>query len=307
MHDLLYVTEEGTISGVRNRNSMERTLSQNEAKVVLDLEWRNQKTVTLAELREALGASEGYARKLAHGLVKKGWLERLRPGLFQLVPADRGREGIADTNPLAAGSVLISPYFYSFGTACTHYGFTEQVFSEVYLACQEDRRPESIRDKRYVFVQVPERRFFGFEEIAVLGHTVQMATPERALLDAIDRPRYAGGIGEVSRISQRAARKISWAVLPELTRKWGSSALVQRLGYFMDLHQADVPDDARANLLELVRPQSKIQLGSRHKWGTSGKLVRPWNVVENVPREVLISKEEKPRRRVAFGKKEQRK
>ncbi len=42
--------------------SMERTLSQNEAKVVLDLEWRNQKTVTLAELREALGASENYAR-----------------------------------------------------------------------------------------------------------------------------------------------------------------------------------------------------------------------------------------------------
>jgi hypothetical protein len=42
---------------------MERTLSQNEAKVVLDLEWRNQRTVTLAELREA--RRRGYARKLA--------------------------------------------------------------------------------------------------------------------------------------------------------------------------------------------------------------------------------------------------
>ena len=286
---------------------MERTLSQNEAKVVLDLEWRNQKTVTLAELREALGASEGYARKLAHGLVKKGWLERLRPGLFQLVPANRGREGVADTNPLAAGAVLVSPYFYSFGTACSHHGLTEQVFSDVYLACQEDRRPESIRGKRYVFVQVSEKRFFGFKEIAVLGQAVQMATAERALLDAIDRPRYAGGIGEVSRIAQRGARKISWEVLIDLARKWGSSALVQRLGYFMDLHQVDVPDDARAALLELVRPQSKIQLASRRKWGTSGKLVRPWNVVENVPRGVLIPKEEKPRRRVVFAKKEQSK
>jgi len=284
---------------------VERTLSQNEAKVVLDLEWRNQKTVTLAELREALGASEGYARKLAHGLVKKGWLERLRPGLFQLVPADRGREGVADTNPLAAGAVLISPYFYSFGTACTHYGLTEQIFSDVYLSCQDDRRPESIRGKRYVFVQVPRQRFFGFKEITVLGHAVQMATAERALLDAIDRPRYAGGIGEVSRIAQRGARKISWEVLLELARPWGSSALVQRLGYFMDLHEVDVPDTARAALLEIVRPQSKIQLGSRRKWGTSGKLVRPWNVVENVPRDVLISKEEKPRRRVVFAKKEQ--
>jgi predicted transcriptional regulator of viral defense system len=286
---------------------MERTLSQNESKVILDLEWRNQKTITLAELREALGASAGYARKLAHGLVKKGWLERLRPGLFQLVPATRGREGIADTNPLAAGAVLASPYFFSFGTACTHYGLTEQVFSEVYLACQQDRRPETIRDRRYVFVLVPERRFFGFEESTVLGHAVQMATLERALLDAIDRPRYAGGIGEVSRIAARAARRVSWEALIALASRWGSSALVQRLGYFLDLHQVDLADATRIALLELVRPQSKIQLGSRRRWGTSGKLARPWNVVENVPRRVLLSTEEKPRRRVFFARKDRSK
>jgi predicted transcriptional regulator of viral defense system len=296
--------EKKRLAEAATKNGMERTLSRNEAKVILDLEWRKQKTVTLAELRQALDASEGYARKLAHGLVKKGWLERLRPGLFQLVPAERGREGVADTNPLAAGAVLISPYFYSFGTACTHHGFTEQVFSEVYLACQHDRRPETIRGKRYVFVQLPQRRFFGFEEIAVLGCAVQMATPERALLDAIERPQYAGGIGEVSRIAQRAARTVSWEVLIELSRKWGSSALVQRLGYFMDLHQTKVSDDTRACLLELIRPQSKIQLGSRAKWGTRGKLVRPWNVVENIPRAVLMSKQEKPGRRVVFAKKE---
>ena len=121
-------------------NRLERTLSRTEAKVVLDLEWRNQKNITLVELRETLGASEGYTRKFAHGLVKKGWFERLRPGLFQLVPAARGREGVADTNPLAAGAALVSPYFYSFGTACTHHGLTEQVFSEVYLACQKQFR-----------------------------------------------------------------------------------------------------------------------------------------------------------------------
>jgi predicted transcriptional regulator of viral defense system len=219
------------------------------------------------------------------------------------VPADRGREGVADTNPLAAGAALVSPYFYSFGTACTHHGFTEQVFSEAYLACLVLRRPETIRDKRYVFVHVPEPRFFGFEEIPVLGHPVHMATPERALLDAIDRPRLAGAIGEVSRIALRAASKVSWDTLLGLARRWGSSALVQRLGYFMDLHDVVVPDDARAALLDLVRQQSKIQLGSRRKWGTSGKLVRPWNVVENVPRDVLISKDEKPRRRVIFAMK----
>lgn len=123
-----------------------------------------------------------------------------------------------------------------------------------------------------------------------------MATPERAVLDVIDRPRYAGGIGEVSRIVARATHKPSWDTLLELASTWGSSALVQRLGYFVDLHRVDLPDHVRTPLLGLVRPQSKIQLGSRRRWGTTGWLVRPWHVVENVPQEVLVSREEKPRR-----------
>ena len=52
--------------------TVERTLSQNEAKVVLDLEWRGQRTVTLADVRAALDATDEYARYVAHRLVKKG-------------------------------------------------------------------------------------------------------------------------------------------------------------------------------------------------------------------------------------------
>ena len=281
---------------------MERTLSTNEAKIILDLEWHGQKTVRLARIQEMLGSSQSYARYLAFRLVKKGWLERLRPGLFNLVPADRGREGAADTNPLAAGAVLVNPYFYSFGTACLHHGLTRQVFVEVYVACPDRRRPETIRGTRYVFVHVPEYRFFGFNETPVLGRQVCMATLERALLDAIDRPRYAGGIGEVSQIAAGAARKISWKALVDLARQWGSSALVQRLGFFFDLHEAEMPEEARSGLLELVRPRSKILLGSRSRWGTKGKLARPWNVVGNVPRGVLIAKVERPLRRVTFNR-----
>jgi len=281
---------------------MERTLSANEAKIILGLEWRGQKTVTLADLRKSLGASDGYARFVAHSLVKKGWLERLRPGLFQLIPAERGREGVADTNPLAAGAALITPYFFSFGTACTHHRLTEQVFAEVYLAVQQRRPPRMIRGKRYIFVYVSERRFFGFKEVSVLGVPVQMAVVERALLDAIDRPRYAGGIAEVSRIAEKSIANISWDLLLELVSNWGSSALAQRLGYLFDIHQAAMPPDVRRDLLKLIRPRSKIQFGSRRRWGTTGKLIRPWNVVENVPLELLILESAEPRRRIVFNR-----
>jgi predicted transcriptional regulator of viral defense system len=280
---------------------MDRSLSKNEAKVVLDLEWHDQKTVTLEDLRTALSASEAYARYMAHRLVRKGWLERLRPGLFQLIPAHRGREAVADTNPLLAGAALARPYFFSFGTACTHHGLTEQVFAEVYLACCERRRPEKIRGARYVFAYVGEQRFFGFEETSVLGAAVQMATPERALMDALDRPHYAAGVGEVSRMVARSLPKLAPDKLVEMLERWGESALAQRLGYLADLHGVECSPTLRAELDRLVRPGSKILLGPRRRWGTSGTLARRWNIIENVPRNILVETGLERRRRVTFN------
>lgn len=75
------------------------------------------------------------------------------------------------------------------------------------------------------------------------------------------------------------------------------------MGYFLDLHGVAAPEDARGALLGLVLPRSKIQLGSRREWGTSGRLARPWNVVENVPRDVLLVGEAQPHRRINLGPK----
>jgi predicted transcriptional regulator of viral defense system len=272
----------------------QRTLSKGEAKVILDLEWRDRKVVTSAELRSMLDGSASHAKFLAHRLVQKGWLERIRRGVFQLVPADRGPEGISDTNALAAGALLVSPYFYSFGTACTHHGFTEQVFTEAYVACRAAKRPATVRGTHFIFVRMSEERFFGFDDVEVLSERVKMATRERALLDAIDRPQLAGGLPEVSRIVTRATPGIAWRALLDHARRWNESALVQRLGYLLDLHEVPISGAVRKGLLALVSPTSNVHLGARAEWGVSGRLIQPWGIIENVPRERLV--EARPRR-----------
>lgn len=115
-----------------------------------------------------------------------------------------------------------------------------------------------------------------------------MASPERTLLDALDRPRYAGGIGEVSRIVAKAADSISWQTLLGLAKQWSESAVVQRLGYFLDLHGVALRPHVRKRLVALVAPGSKVQLGPRAEHGTGGRLVQPWGIIENVPRQQLL-------------------
>lgn len=159
-----------------------------------------------------------------------------------------------------------------------------------------------MRGTRYVFVSVRGDRFFGYSDVEVLGATVRIATAERALIDAVDRPRYAGGIGEVSRIVARGSSRVRWDVVLDDARRLGDSALAQRLGYLLDLNNVEVSRDTWAALGSLVRPGSKIHLGSRAKWGLHGRLARRWNVIENVPHDVLRARDDRPKRRVTFTK-----
>jgi predicted transcriptional regulator of viral defense system len=273
---------------------------------MLALEWKGQRKVTTAELKELLGASDGNARVVAHRLVKKGWLEPAKRGVFLVVPANRGPEGIADTNPLATGAELAPDCFYSYGTACSFHHLTEQMFMTVYLVSPKPQAPITARDTEYVFVAAAPERFFGFEIVDALGAKVRMADLERCLLDALSRPQLAGGLGEVSRIVRQAAPRLSWRRLFDYARRWNESALVQRLGYLLDIHQVTLNARTRSRLHALTRPANKIFFGPRERWGTAGKLVADWGIIENVPRDVLVEPGEEARRPLRIPPREPR-
>lgn len=266
---------------------MSRTLSSAESQVVLELQWLEKSSVTLDELQELTGRGRAHARYMAHRLVKKGWLERLRPGTYKLIPADRGVDGVPDTNPFRVEAALDFSHFFSFATAAHHHGLIDQLGAEYYLAAPRRSSTFELGGLRFRVVQVPEERFFGWEVAEVFGQEVPMATPERALLDSLDRPRYAGGLGEVSLMVRRAARRIDWARLFDFLERFESAALAQRLGYLLDLHGSHPPGGARRALLKRVRAGNKVCLGSRARWGTRGTLDPTWLVHVNVPEVVL--------------------
>ena len=91
----------------------------------------------------------------------------------------------------------------------------------------------------------------------MLGSSVLMATPERALLDALDRPRFAGGIREVARIVAKGAKRVSWERGLDLAGRWDESALVQRLGYLVDLHRIDLPRTSGRRFKGSSRPRAR--------------------------------------------------
>lgn len=290
-----------------------RTLSDLESKLIMELEWQEKKLVTLQDVIDILDCSYAHARKLAHQLERKRWLDRLEPGKYQFIPASRGSEAVPDMNPLLAGSVLIAPYYYSYATANHFYGFTPQVPATVYIATTKTKRPTEIRGVEYRFVSLKPSKFFGYRETEVYTAQVVMAEPEKAVVDSLDKMGYAGGIVEVARVVHSSLRqdfgeslvlwprdrglsraaqdttphRVDLEKLADYALRMESKALVQRLGYLLETLGDSLPPGLEDRLLSGIG-KSKTYLGPNSRWGTGGDYDPKWQVVVNVPAQQLM-------------------
>ncbi len=268
---------------------MIRTLSALESRLILRLEWDKKPTVTIQEAQAILGISYNHVRLVLHRLAQDKWLARIVPGTYELIPAERGEYAFPDTNPLFIGSTLASPYYFSYATAAFFHGLSTQASTIVYIATTHGKSQQRlVRDKAYRLVVQPEHKFFGEIEVDAYGSRVKMAGPEKTILDSLDHPKYAGGIPEVVAMLVQAKGRLNWKQLAEYASRFESRALVQRLGYLVDLLELSMPSAARKTLKAQVG-HGIAYLGQPRQWHTGGSYDAAWQVVDNVPRHELLA------------------
>lgn len=267
---------------------MSRTLSALESQLILRLEWEKQPVVTIEEAMAILDVSYDQARQLLSRLARRRWLAPIVPGKYELIPAERGEYAFADTNPLFIGSVLVSPYYFSYATAAFFHGLSTQAAATVYIATPVRREGLFVvRDKEYRLVRQPAHKFFGATEVDAYGSRVQMAEAEKAVLDCLDRPQYAGDIPEVAAMLWHGKGRLDWRRLANYALRFHTQSLVQRLGYLVDLLNLPMDGETRAWLLRGTG-KNTCYLGQPGRWGRGGEYHATWRVVDNVPRQELL-------------------
>lgn len=262
---------------------MTRSLSSQESKLILSLEWEKQPFLTTQHVKEILSVADDHARVILHRLVKKGWLAPVVPGIFELIPAERGEVAFVDSNSLALGSVLVNPYAFAYSTAAYFYGLTTQAPTTVYLQTNRGKTHTiTARGKSYRIVYVPISLFFGIDSVNAYGTTVKMTEPEKTVLDCIFRPVTAGDIPEIVAMLWQGKNKYNWQTLVDYALKFHSQSLVQRLGFLLDYLKIEIPIAERTRLLKNV-DKNFCYLGRPDKWGKGGKHNATWQVIENIP------------------------
>ena len=267
-----------------------RPLSKAEARLVSQLEFESAILIDLDTIQRLTGLDRNSARILATRLVKKGWLARVRRGVYQFVPAQMG--GYERQDWFMVLQAVRAPYHLSFLAAAYHYGLTPQRPTLAQIATPRLIRARYATPEHGIEqVIVAESQFFGMREETRDGLTITIAEPEKAVIDCLAAVKRCGGILEVARIVHRAARRLDVATLVDYAIRVGTKTLSQRLGYLLELAGVDV-DGSGLQRLQASLGRRRAYLASVSMYGRKGSFVPRWGLIDNVGRDRLVSEAE---------------
>lgn len=278
-------------SGLQRQREIPR-LSPDEAKLVAKWESENNTIIRPSDVQEALDCTPNYSYLLLHSLEIKQWIERVSQGLYQFIPLSYGYpDRVPPANSYVIGASLIEPYYFSYYTSNSHYGFTTQVPYTVFVATTKKKPDFEWLGSIFKFVTLSKHKFFGHMKENIFDTKVNMAEPEKSLVDSFDKPKYAGGVEQLAGIMWRGLPRVDKEKLVKYAVRMNSRSLIQRLGFIIsflvkeDLLKPLPPKLENMLLKHLGR--SVIYLDSKRS--KTGKLSKKWRIIINVPRSQLLS------------------
>ena len=237
-----------------------KNISKREYQIMEEIRSRGLTIFTPLQVRRFLHLSDHNTNRLLARMVNKDLIRRVENGKYIL-----SREA-DEKDVYELATHLISPCYLSLWSALHFHGMTEQVPSRVYVSTTRRKAHLMLQGREIVFVTIANQHFFGYERVG----TVVVSDREKTLLDCLRHMDKAGG---PSHIFGSIPDDLDLDRLLEYCRLMGTSSVVSRLGYMLDLkgivHRRD-------DLRSLVTSYSKLD---PHRGTTN--LDRYWKLYRN--------------------------
>lgn len=267
----------------RDYQNQGRPLPPTLSRIILTAEEENRQVLRVADFTKFYQTNDNNARAMIAQLVDKGWLIRLGRGCYQLQSAKTGLEPYPTGDKFVTAGQFAPDSFIAYGSAAEYHGLTTQVFQKVLLATARRRKEMSLPKLRIRFILIEPDNFVGFQK-TTKAPDVKVATIERTIIDAIDRPDLCGGISDLKEILKRARGKVSTQRILEYLPTYHSKSLIQRVGYLLESEGFDLKPAEKKRLLSWCQG-NKTYLFSRKQAGAT-KLhdySKYWQLVINAP------------------------
>ena len=259
-----------------------RSLSSNQARLVLSLLEDKKTTVDPSAVMQRLGVSRSYAKKLLHELTTKGWLHRHARARYRIVPPEWGPHRLPSLDVHAVALAHAPDGYVGLASAANLHGLTTQHRRVIFVLLARRKRDVEFDGTTIRFVTVKSRHMFGTEQRLVLGENIMVSDSEKTALDCLEYGVGAFDFAELTAIVVRVLRRGQGERLADYIHRFESGPLARRLGALATLAKVD----AAPALLDALRsfriPATPIFLDRSRPATTSDWIDRTWGVRVNV-------------------------
>lgn len=195
-------------------------------------------TISVSETAEILEMPNSSAAKLLSRWAKKGWLSRVRRGLYVSVPLESRTADLPLEDSWIVADKIYSPCYIGGWTAAEYWDLTEQIFrTVVVMTTQRPRkRKAELKGTEFLLRTVSDESMFGLKTVWRGQVKVSVSDPTRTILDMLSDPQLGGGLRSSIDMFRNylGSEKKDLPLLIKYAEQLGNGAVFKRLGFLLE-------------------------------------------------------------------------
>jgi predicted transcriptional regulator of viral defense system len=219
-------------------------------------------TISVDEAAGILNIAPTDAAKMLSRWAKKGWMSRVRRGLYVSVPLESRTADVPLEDPWLIAERLFAPCYIGGWSAAEYLDLTEQIFSTVIVMTVQKPRVRSpkIKGTGFMLRTIAEKAMFGLKPVWRGQVKIPVSDPTRTILDMLSDPVLGGGIRSVKDmfINYLRSENKNLEQLIEYAQRLGNGAVFKRLGFLLEMIASDETETIDKCRLRLTAGNTKL-------------------------------------------------
>ena len=258
-------------------------ISQAERSVIDSLTRKGTLIVRAQNLENLFGYKKKNANLFLSRLARKGWLQRLAPGTYRIIPLGSDSSNPVPDDPLPIAMEIFAPCYISGWTAAEHWDLTEQIFNSIVVFTgQKQRRTEhKIAGLSFKTKVISQKRFFGTSGIWSNNSKIQIADMHKTIVDIMDDPAIGGGGLQMVEIFNAYVHKkeTSLETLCKYANILNHGGVYKRLGFLIEKTMTN-----QSQWIDKLHSKIKTGIINFDPNGPKkGPIITKWGIRLNVP------------------------
>lgn len=236
--------------------------------------------ITITHAMHALQVDARRAAAILAALARRGWLSRIRRGLYVKVPLQATTPEVFPEEPRAIAHEIFRPCYIAGWSAAMHWGLTEQIFNTIFVATTKKvhHRELDMQGIKFVIKTISANKFFGTKPIWVGREKIEVSDATKTVVDCLDDPAMAGGIRMTYEFLSNYfhSKEKNIVLLIDYAEKMRSGTVFKRLGYLLELGFAEEAEEKE--LLATCKERIKKGYSQLDPNSPGKKLITRWGL-----------------------------